>query len=302
MPERIAEFDAFGPWVLPVRDADDVPPLFRPLVDVTDARLAVKVPRPIERRTADPTMDLYDSLIVVRGDGVEILARTPGVGDGTARVWLPARDILAVEDDTDLLHGCLRLHAADGAVEIPYNAVSSDVMMALIHEVRTYWRVPAAGGAKSSLVPVDALGPAEVGVANRFRWLQAHDPSVHPALLRPRRRATREGGAPRRLLDRVLPRFVNGLVIGTTGSELVVVRRRRGGVEPHRGPEYSLAITVVPFGRGVRVEAARTPGWVCLHDLRLAPTAVKLLAADGDGTGAVIGALLSPDRSASQPA
>jgi hypothetical protein len=281
---------------LPVRDADDVPPLFRPLVDVTDARMAVKVPRPIERRTAKPHMDLYDSLIVVRGDGVEILTRTPGVGEGTARVWLPAGDILAVEDDTDLLHGCLRLHAAGRAIEITYNAVSTDVMMALIRELRAYWRAPAIGGARSSRVPSDALGPAEVGVANRFRWLQARDPSLRPVLLRPRRRAARGGGAPRRLFDKVLPRSVNGLAVGHTDTELVVVRRRRGGVESHHGAEYSLVVTVVPRGRGVGVETVAEPGWVGLHNLRLAPIAVKLLAADGDGTDAAIGATLSPDR------
>jgi hypothetical protein len=96
------------------------------------------------------------------------------------------------------------------------------------------------------------------------------------------------------LLDTVLPRSLNPLIVGATANELVVVRRRRGGLEPHRGPEYSLAITVVPGGRGIRIETVDAPGWVGVSHLRLAPSAATFLATDGDGTAAAIQTSLNP--------
>jgi hypothetical protein len=49
------EYDAFGPWVDPVRTAEEVPPLYRDHpVDLAGSRLVLKVPRDIARRDATP--------------------------------------------------------------------------------------------------------------------------------------------------------------------------------------------------------------------------------------------------------
>ena len=99
---RTPELDAFGPWILRVGTSDELPPLFRH-VDLAGARAAVKVPRPIERRDARAGMDLYDALVVVRSDGVEVWSRAPGAPEGRVRRWLPADDLLALDEAIEQL-------------------------------------------------------------------------------------------------------------------------------------------------------------------------------------------------------
>src|SRR5660398_172964 len=71
-----AEYDAFGPWIYEVRRPDEVPRLFRshPL-DLANALLTVKVPREIERRVANPSMDLYDNLLSLGPESITVLSR-----------------------------------------------------------------------------------------------------------------------------------------------------------------------------------------------------------------------------------
>lgn len=73
------EYDAFGPWVDPVRSAEEVPPLYRDHpVDLAASRLVLKVPRDIARRDATPDMDLYDHLLVLEADALTVLSRRGG--------------------------------------------------------------------------------------------------------------------------------------------------------------------------------------------------------------------------------
>src|SRR5262245_14614743 len=85
------EHDRFGPWVLEVSDDDPPPSIFAPCLDRAEAPLlAVKVPRDIDRRDAHPGMDLYDYLVCLYADDIEIMRR-----DGrSVRRWMcPYRDI-----------------------------------------------------------------------------------------------------------------------------------------------------------------------------------------------------------------
>ena len=73
---RSAEFDAFGPWVDQVRNASEVPGLYRDYpVDFATSRLVLKVPRNISRRDALPTMDLYDHLLIAGPEALVVLSR-----------------------------------------------------------------------------------------------------------------------------------------------------------------------------------------------------------------------------------
>lgn len=285
---RTPELDAFGPWILPVRTPDDLPPLFRTATDLSGARLALKVPRPIERRDARAGMDLYDRLVLVRDDGIELLTRAPEVAAGWQRRWLRAGDLLAVEDSTDLLDGRLRLHAAGGdVVEIPYNGSSGATVRALLDEVRYLWRTPEGIAAPAAPLPLDALGPDDVGLVNLQRDLCRHDPWLRPLVLRPRRTASRRGRGPARALLGAWPTTLHAAVLGATGSELVVAHRRSWLSRGYR-PVHSLATTVVPLNRGIRVEVADDPRWSGLHRLRLAPTSVTLVVVGDDGFEEVV--------------
>jgi hypothetical protein len=276
------EIEAFGPWILRVRTPDEVPALFRPL-DLTGARAAVKVPRPIERREARAGMDLYDTLVVVRDDGVEVWSRVPGAPGGRVRRWLRAEDLLALEDSTDLLDGMLRLHAlGSDPVEIPYNGSSADVVLTLLDEIRSFWRPPTGFPERPPEMPLDALGPEDVGLVSFHRNLSRHDSLLRPLVLRRRLPASRAGNGLVRTLQRVWPTSLQAAVVETTGSELVVLHRR-AWLDRGRRATYTQAATVVPLTRGIRVEATADPRWTGIRRLRLAPTGVTLLAVADDG-------------------
>jgi len=289
---RTPELDAFGPWILRVRTPEDVPELFRPVRDLAGTRMVVKVPRPIERREVRAGMDLYDALIVVRDDGVEVLSRVPDALDGRVRRWLPADDLLAVEDSTELLDGMLRLHAAGiDPVEIPYNGASADVVLTLLDEIRFLWRQPGGFPERQPDMPLEALGPDDIGLVSHHRDLARHDPLMRPLVLRRRHTARRSGNAFVRTVEGAWPPTLHAAVVETTGSELVVLHRRTWLERGHKGI-HSLATTVVPLMRGIHVEVSDDPRWTGIRRLRLAPTDVTLLAIAGDGVEQTVRGLL----------
>jgi len=289
---RTPELDAFGPWILPVLTPDEVPPLFRDVVDLDGARTVVKVPRPLERRDARAGMDLYDTVVAVRSDGVEVWSRVPAAPDGRVRRWLAAGDLLAVQDSTDLLDGRLRLHATGGVtVEVPYNGASADVVLALLADVRAFWRTPGGPPQRVPEMPLDALGLDDIGLVSHHRDLSRHDPQLRPLVLRRRRTARRAGNGFVRTVQGAWPMALQAAVVETTGSELVVLHRRAWLQRGHRGVA-SLATTVVPLTRGLRVETTPDPRWSGIRRLRLAPTDITLLAVADDGVEDAVRGLL----------
>lgn len=289
--ERTAEFDAFGPWVMRVKAAREIPPLFRSVADLAGTRLAVKVPRPIERRDARPDMDLYDHLVLVREDSVEVLTRAPQ--GGVLRAWLAGSDLLALENSVALLAGRLRLHSRTTApVEIAYNGSSADVVESLVAEVRRQWRPPVPPeGAGFGRLERGALGPADEGLAAHVRHLHAADPALRPLWLRPRSTVRSGGNTLQRLVDGLFPSEVHASVVCATESELVVVHRR-DRLARRTMPVHSLASTVVPLGRGITVERAEDPRWERVVRLRLAPTSITLVTTEDDGVESVVRDLL----------
>lgn len=289
---RTPELDAFGPWILRVSTPDDVPALFRAAADLRDVRVAVKIPRAIERRDARAGMDLYDKLVLVREDSVEVLSRAPLSAAGWQRQVLRADDLLAVEDGVDLLDGMLRLHARGGEpVEVPYNGSSAGVVRTLVDEIRYFWRPPAGVMQPAEPLPLDALGPDDVGLVSLQIDLSHHDPLLRPLVLRRRRTAHRRGNGLLRVLDGTWPTTLHAVVVCTTGSELVVLHRRTWVVRGHR-PTHSLTTTVVPLSRGIGLEATDDPHLSGIRRLRLAPTSVTLLAVPDDGVEETVRRLL----------
>jgi hypothetical protein len=227
---RTPEHDAFGPWILTVRTADEVPPLFRPHgAEPFTARLVLKVPRDIARRDTDPSMDLYDRLLVVRDRDLEVLTR---VGTGFEAVRIPFPDLVAVRDSVDLLDGMLTLHAADGtAVPVPYNGVSADVVADLAELLvglagATHADAPADALPGSTCPPRVDLGKDEQGVASEAWRLAAQDPGLRILASHPRIPLRRAASGPLSALRSLRPMSLAGAVAACTPHELLVITRR----------------------------------------------------------------------------
>lgn len=128
------EYDSFGPWILPIRDSEEVPDAFLESFQWSDAvERAYKIPRPVERRKVREGENLYDYLVVFFSDRLEFLAR-----EGVSRspesdsVTIPFGDILIIRKMVDLLRGELRLETSLRSVLIPFNSVSEDMIDEMI--------------------------------------------------------------------------------------------------------------------------------------------------------------------------
>jgi hypothetical protein len=229
-PARTAEHDAFGPWIDTVRTTDEVPRLFRPHgVDPFAARLVLKVPRDIPRRDTDPSMDLYEHLLVVGDRELEVLSRD-GSGYGVRRI--PFADLVAVRDRVDLLDGLLTLHAADGAeLRIPFNGASADVVVELtellVGLAGAAGGIPDGSPARAEAVaPRVDLGADEAGVASAYFDLAARDPQLRYLSSRPRTPLVPTATGAAGLLRRLRPMSLAGAVAACTPRELLILTRR----------------------------------------------------------------------------
>ncbi|MBF4621089.1 hypothetical protein [Clavibacter sp. VKM Ac-2542] len=229
-PARTAEHDAFGPWIDTVRTLDEVPRLYRPHgIDPFAARLVLKVPRDIPRRDTDPTMDLYDHLLVVGDRDLEVLSR-----DGSAFTArrIPFADIVAVRDRVDLLDGLLTVHTADGlALRIPFNGASADVVVELTELLMTLAAesagVPGSCPTRTpQATPRIDVGQDEAGVAAAYWDLEGRDPQLRYLSSRPRTPLVPTADGLMGALQRLRPMSLAGAVAACSPRELLILTRR----------------------------------------------------------------------------
>ena len=129
-----AEYDAFGPWIIEITDQYPLPPLFIPYYreDGIDL-MRIKIPGNIERRDADPDMDLYDYVIGLYEDRIYILER---LEKDVKETTIPYDEIEGLENFVDILIGRFTIFLNDGKVIIPYNAVSEQIIDRMIKIIR----------------------------------------------------------------------------------------------------------------------------------------------------------------------
>ena len=264
--QRTAEFDAFGPWIDEVTDAEGVPRLFRShQVDLTSTLLTIKVPRNISRRDADPSMDLYDHLVVVDDTGVTVLSRveTPRVRAGavtassfTTQV-LAWSDIIGVTVSNEFVDGLLTLHTAGRAVTVPFNGSSLPIVDRLMALVRSRYGSVAratttgdAGGVRRTADLDAAPAATELpDVERELRTLHRRILSDEPQMrhLTTQKRTTVRWTHPRalvRLTKNLWPTAIQTSLTYTDGRELLVVHRRYPVVRGYK-PVYSIARTAL---------------------------------------------------------
>jgi hypothetical protein len=131
---RISEYDRFGPWVYEINDKEDIPRLFIPYYsEIKDAFLLLKIPRNIERRNANPRMDLYDYLLGVNDKYLSILKRN---SESVDVINVKFADIIAIKNSTNLLLGIITFSLPEKIISVNYNEVSSDLIQKLLKTIR----------------------------------------------------------------------------------------------------------------------------------------------------------------------
>lgn len=221
---RTPEYDAFGPWVLPVAVDDEVPRAFREYpFDFAGSSMVIKIPRDIARREASPAMHLYDRMLVVDGIGLAVLERTD---ESFTVTTVPFEAIAAVEVGNELLEGWFSVYGTDGThVTIPFNGSSRPAITRVADRLMETPVVQPGGVRRSDELAIDALGPADTALVSDYRdatqrrelrLFASEAGSVPPS----RESVLARIGRPRRRLS--------GIVLSGTDHELVVVSRRLG--------------------------------------------------------------------------
>jgi hypothetical protein len=259
-----AEYDAFGPWVDPVRTVDELPWLYRDQgIDPADERLVLKVPRDVQRRDATPDMDLYDHLLVAGDRTFTVLSRD---GAAVVRHEVSYGEIAAVRTQVNLLDGRLQVLTRDGAdLQVRFSGSSADAVQQLVDLLRqAAWPAPAGSGTSEAAEPLldrHALGDRELGLMTVYRDALRGSPRVRTLAAEPRRVVLPAAGGPTRLLHLLRPMTLHALVVCADATELQVLGRAHPLVRG-RTPDHSWSRLVLPLAGVTEVRAIADPRYV----------------------------------------
>lgn len=287
---RSAEFDAFGPWVGRVRDATEVPGLYRDYpLDFTTSRLVLKVPRNISRRDAQPTMDLYDHLIVVAPEALVVLSRADA---GYTRSVFGYADIVALTDTVDLVDGRLDILAGTGdTLTVPYNGSSEDVITHLVDvlselSLAAMRRTPALTLPAPDDPPADLdlldLGKEDVGLVTSYFDLMRHELGASLLAAHGRTVLPPRGGRISRAVHEFYPMTLQGAVLCRTERELHIIGRKtwllRGSA-----PDLSRSHTTIPMAAIEEISLRPHPDYLgaSVVALRLGTTTLDIVLPEG---------------------
>jgi len=133
-PVDLREYDAFGPWIYPIRSRDEMPPRFRESYEeLQSSTFFFKIPINADRAAMRPGMDLYRSVLAV-SDRVVVLDWN---GSAVTRRDIAMETIEAIRTSSDLLPSTLTVYLAEGDVfRLDYNAVSSHEIDKLVDYLR----------------------------------------------------------------------------------------------------------------------------------------------------------------------
>jgi hypothetical protein len=291
-----AEYDAFGPWILPVSSYDQVPPVFRSHpIDFTRAHDVLKVPREVARRDATPRSHLYDALLVLDGEGLEVLTR---VGHRYTVERIARDSIAAVDSGAELLAGWLSVLATDGRrIDVAFNGGSLPVITDLADRLLG-WSATDLEPAARDVLDLTALGFHDVGLVNGYNSVP--DPQHRRRVVAAY--AERTPVSRRSSLHRLLDgrSRLSGAVFGSD-ERYAVVTTRSEWVRSTRKPDLSLRRIVIPKHQVTSVAVTEHAFLDDVAELTIRCHATRLvLAVPGDEAESVADAI-HPARAHDRP-
>lgn len=249
-----AEYDGFGPWIYEIRSREEVPRLFRDYpLDLENAVLTIKVPRVIERRDANPAMDLYDMLLSLGREKVTVLTRS---GHEYSYRDVAYSEVQGITDSTDLLDGRLVLSADDGDVEVKFNASSVELIAHLVKLLRARYVTATAGAGPSDRESAGAQAPThglETDLVNYCNRLAKEGPGGAVVVQKRHGVTAPSASLIEQVVARAWPTALQGSVHSLGQTEYQVVHRGRPFVTGFK-PVHALARTLIPLERVTGIE------------------------------------------------
>jgi hypothetical protein len=236
-PDDLREYDAFGPWIDPVRTAIGMPRAFRPWYpEFADSAFLLKIPKDVDRASARPGQDLFAAVLAVGERGVCQLRLVDGAVTREDATW---EQVVACRTYNNLLLARWSLLLANGSgLHVPHNSVGSDLMAKVTAFVRAHIASPSERSGQPDLPPVAVPQDYSASkLAELKRTFRAPVVAIH---VEQKNRVCRSGRFARRL--------TTGLMVVDTPEELVLV----SGGEPTRSifaANYATNVLVVPYSR-----------------------------------------------------
>ena len=236
-PADLREYDAFGPWIEPIRSAVDMPRAFRSHhAEHAGARFLLKVPREEDRADLRPGMHLFAAVVAIHNEGACVLRLNGGAVRTQVADW---RQIVATTYSAELLVAQWSLLLDDGTgIHLDHNSASGGDLRPAMEYVQACISAPPAPGWRAQLPAV------EVGDAFFASTLHRLRRQVPPPVV-----AIHAERGNRLCLDqRGRPRLGNGVLLLDAPAQLVIVSRG----EPMRSkffPSDGSQVTRVPYER-----------------------------------------------------
>ena len=261
----LAEYNAFGPWAYEISDKYPVPRLFVPYFESNDdAIMKIKIPREIERRNANPGMDLYDYVIALYEDRLRVLERQ----DSQVKEHvITSQDFMGVRIYENILKGGYTIFSSEGTVSFPFNGVSidlfqkfTDLVFEKLRSGKQYGKTYDTAG-----FPVTETAPEAVFLINKLHDIQIKNPDVRLGAVQKSVDAHRNGST-QDMIERMLWKEMNPEALHLyTEQDLIVLEN---GLFPNRvGMEdFGYTQTIIPLNRISGVEVISSPEYSLMEE------------------------------------
>ena len=261
----LAEYNAFGPWAYEISDKYPVPRLFVPYFESNDdAIMKIKIPREIERRNANPGMDLYDYVIALYEDRLRVLERQ----DSQVKEHvITSQDFMGVRIYENILKGGYTIFSSEGTVSFPFNGVSvdlfqkfTDLVFEKLRSGKQYGKTYDTAG-----FPVTETAPEAVFLINKLHDIQIKNPDVRLGAVQKSVDAHRKGST-QDMIERMLWKEMNPEALHLyTEQDLIVLEN---GLFPNRvGMEdFGYTQTIIPLNRISGVEVISSPEYSLMEE------------------------------------
>lgn len=236
------EYYDFGPWLIDIKEYDDIPPQYHNKQDVIlNASYCFKVPIEKEWRNIHPGMLLYHTVIAIHPDKICILRAK---GNEVKQTDVNVEEVRYIVHSTDLLDSHIIIGTDDEIFDIDYNSVSQEISNHVINMMREYVfktsdkikleDIHEVKHIESSIYRElmnkdEKAGGMKVIAFQPFMKLERHNPSTLEVILQTHKKYE-----------------LQDMAILTNGRELIVVNRNKE-VKRTKDVDYSFRHTFIQF-------------------------------------------------------
>ncbi|MCG8483924.1 MAG: hypothetical protein MJA31_11490 [Clostridia bacterium] len=223
-----------------------MPKAFEGYIDVAkENQIIFKVPRDIDRKDANPGMDLYDYVVAAYDHHICILKRA---GNEIIKKEANYQDIQGISNYQNLLLGELTLFLDDETLKIKYNTVSSDIIFKFVKIIRNKYITT------DSLLPHNPLKDhtvrnLEIFYFNELNRLKQYDNNLKVISLQPTTKLSyKDSGFFKKVFHKLVRSTLPSSLYLSNQKEMIIITKGRK-IRIFNRPDYSYTYTYIPYNQ-----------------------------------------------------